>query len=73
MARLCPISVQSRWKDLANRVTSRLLRAFGALHPTVGGAAIVDGMTIKVVAVTNNTYGHHGEMALPSFARRVLS
>ena len=26
---------------------------------------IVDGMTIKVVAVTNNTYGHHGEMALP--------
>ena len=26
---------------------------------------IIDGVTIKVVAVTNNTYGHHGEMALP--------
>ena len=26
---------------------------------------IMDGVTIKVVAVTNNTYGHHGEMALP--------
>ena len=25
----------------------------------------VSGMTIKVIAVTNNTYGHHGEMALP--------
>jgi hypothetical protein len=26
---------------------------------------LMTGMTIKVVAVTNNTYGHHGEMALP--------
>ena len=28
----------------------------------------VAGMTIKVVAVTNNTYGHHGEMALPEMS-----
>ena len=26
------------------------------------------GMTIKVIAVTNNTYGHHGEMALPEMS-----
>ena len=26
---------------------------------------VMDGVTIKVVAVTNNTYGHTGEMALP--------
>jgi hypothetical protein len=26
---------------------------------------IMNGVTIRVVAVTNNTYGHHGEMALP--------
>jgi hypothetical protein len=25
----------------------------------------MNGVTIRVVAVTNNTYGHHGEMALP--------
>lgn len=26
---------------------------------------LMNGVTIHVVAVTNNTYGHHGEMALP--------
>jgi hypothetical protein len=26
---------------------------------------LMNGMTIKVVHVTNSTYGHHGEMALP--------
>lgn len=26
---------------------------------------LVSGVTIKVTALTNNTYGHHGEMALP--------
>jgi hypothetical protein len=26
---------------------------------------LMNGMVIKVVAVTNSTYGHHGEMALP--------
>lgn len=25
----------------------------------------INGMTLRVVAITNNTYGHHGEMALP--------
>jgi hypothetical protein len=25
----------------------------------------MNGVTIKVVAVTNTTFGHHGEMALP--------
>merc|ERR1712050_785221 len=25
----------------------------------------MNGMTIRVVATTNSTYGHHGEMALP--------
>ena len=25
----------------------------------------VSGVTIKVTALTNSTYGHHGEMALP--------
>jgi hypothetical protein len=29
---------------------------------------MVSGMTIKVVAITNNTYGHHGEMALPEMS-----
>ena len=26
---------------------------------------LMNGVTIHVVAITNNTYGHHGEMALP--------
>ena len=26
---------------------------------------LMNGLTLRVVAVTNNTYGHHGEMALP--------
>ena len=29
---------------------------------------LVSGMTIKVVAITNNTFGHHGEMALPEIS-----
>ena len=26
---------------------------------------LMNGVTIRVVAVTNTSYGHHGEMALP--------
>ena len=26
---------------------------------------VMNGMTLRIVAVTNSTYGHHGEMALP--------
>jgi hypothetical protein len=29
---------------------------------------LMTGMTIKVTALTNNTYGHHGEMALPEIS-----
>lgn len=29
---------------------------------------LVSGVNIRVVAVTNNTYGHHGEMALPEIS-----
>jgi len=29
---------------------------------------LVSGVTIKVISVTNNTYGHHGEMALPEMS-----
>ena len=29
---------------------------------------LLTGVTIKVIAVTNNTYGHHGEMALPEIS-----
>lgn len=29
---------------------------------------LVSGMKIRVVAITNSTYGHHGEMALPEIA-----
>lgn len=28
----------------------------------------MNNMTIKVTALTNNTYGHHGEMALPEIS-----
>ena len=26
---------------------------------------LMSGVTVQVVSITNNTYGHHGEMALP--------
>ena len=26
---------------------------------------VMNGVTIRVLSVTNNTYSHHGEMALP--------
>ena len=29
---------------------------------------LMTGMTIKVISLTNNTYGHHGEMALPELS-----
>jgi hypothetical protein len=29
---------------------------------------LMSGVTVRVVSVTNNTYGHHGEMALPEMA-----
>ena len=35
-----------------------------ALWPYPRGL-VADGVTIKVVAIVNNTYGHHGEMTLP--------
>lgn len=47
-----------------------------AVPPCLWGSAkdgleappLMSNMTIKVVAVTNNTYGHHGEMALPEIS-----
>lgn len=47
-----------------------------AVPPCMWGSAehglesppVINGMTVKVVAVTNSTYGHHGEMALPEIS-----
>jgi len=47
-----------------------------AVPPCLWGSAkdglepppLMSNMTIKVIAVTNNTYGHHGEMALPEIS-----
>ena len=41
---------------------------WGSVEDGLESPPIVDGMTIRVVAVTNNTYGHHGEMALPEIS-----
>jgi hypothetical protein len=41
---------------------------WGSVEDGLEPPPIVDGMTIKVIAVTNNTYGHHGEMALPEIS-----
>ena len=35
------------------------------MHPPFEFPPLVSGETLWVKAVTNNTYGHHGEMALP--------
>ena len=35
------------------------------LHPPFEYPPFVSGQKLWVKAVTNNTYGHHGEMALP--------
>jgi hypothetical protein len=35
------------------------------LHPPFEAPPFVSGKTLWVKSVTNSTYGHHGEMALP--------
>jgi len=38
---------------------------FGSLEHGLESPPLISGVNIRIVAVTNNTYGHHGEMALP--------
>eukprot|EP00657_Telonema_sp_P-1_P009715 TRINITY_DN3950_c0_g1_i1.p1 TRINITY_DN3950_c0_g1~~TRINITY_DN3950_c0_g1_i1.p1 ORF type:complete len:175 (+),score=21.04 TRINITY_DN3950_c0_g1_i1:137-661(+) len=41
---------------------------WGGAEDGLEAPPMVSGMTIRVVAVTNSTYGHHGEMALPEIS-----
>jgi len=41
---------------------------FGSPEHGLEPPPLMSGVTVKVVAVTNSTYGHHGEMALPEVA-----
>ena len=38
---------------------------FGSAEHGLEAPPLMNNMTIRVVSTTNNTYGHHGEMALP--------
>ena len=51
-------------------------KGYIAMPPCLWGSAadglepppVISGVTIRVTSLTNNTYGHHGEMALPEMS-----